>query len=106
MKRASIRRDQGGFALLLVFVLAPFNALSRYMNMLCVAFESQRVKEELLVDRGNEYKRAIEHFFRKFKRFPAKIDELESTNNIRFLRQRYTDPMTGKDTWRLIHVGP
>ena len=38
--------------------------------------------------------------------YPQNLDDLETTRNIRFLRRRYKDPMTGKDAWRLIHVGP
>ena len=38
-------------------------------------------------------------------RYPGSIEQLEKTNNIRFLRQQYVDPMTGKEDWRLIHVG-
>jgi len=35
---------------------------------------------------------------------PTRIEELENTNNIRFLRKRYKDPITGKD-FKLLHVG-
>ncbi len=34
----------------------------------------------------------------------ARLEELENTNNIRFLRRRYKDPVTGKD-FKLLHVG-
>jgi len=33
--------------------------------------------------------RAIQHFYKKFNRYPNKIEELENTNNVRFLRRRY-----------------
>jgi type II secretory pathway pseudopilin PulG len=62
----------------------------------------QRDREEELRHRGNSYMRAIQHFFKKFGRYPSRVEELENTNNIRFLRKRYTDPMsrdpkTGKE---------
>ncbi len=104
--RRATRRGESGFALLLVFVMAAAIAIMLYMELPRVAFEAQRNKEELLIERGEQYKRAIQLYFRKFKTYPASIDALENTNNIRFLRRRYPDPMTGKDEWRLIHVGP
>ena len=55
--------------------------------------------------RGDQYVRAIRLYYRKTHTYPGSIEQLEKTNNIRFLRQQYMDPMTGKDDWRLIHVG-
>jgi hypothetical protein len=100
------RQQESGFAMLMVFVMAAVVAISLYYEMPRVAFESQRFREQTLVDRGNQYRRAIQLFYRKFGRYPAAMDDLETTNNIRFLRHKYKDPMTGKDEWRLIHMGP
>jgi hypothetical protein len=70
-------------------------------------FEAQRQKEQVLIDRGNEYKTAIKRFVTKNGRFPTAINQLDNFNNVRYLRRHYKDPLTGKDEWRLIHVmGP
>jgi|HubBroStandDraft_1064217.scaffolds.fasta_scaffold10037_2 type II secretory pathway pseudopilin PulG len=69
----------------------------------------KRDREEEFRHRGTAYMRAIQHFYRKFGRYPSSLDELESTNNLRFLRKRYTDPMnvdraTGKEKdFKLLH---
>jgi hypothetical protein len=97
---------ESGYAILMVFLLAATIAIGMYAVAPRVAFESQRDKEQLLVDRGEQYKRAIQLYYRKFRKYPVKMEDLENTSNIRFLRKRYVDPMTGKDEWRLIHVGP
>ena len=99
-------RSQSGFALLLVFAMAAIVGIMLYLELPRVAFEAQRVREEVLIQRGEQYQRAIKLFFRRFQRYPPTIEALENTNNIRFLRRRYKDPMTGKDEWRLIHAGP
>jgi type II secretory pathway pseudopilin PulG len=68
-----------------------------------------RDREIELRHRGNSYARAIQHFYKKFGRYPSRIDELENTNNLRFLRKRYTDPVnidkkTGKELdFKLLH---
>jgi uncharacterized membrane protein YgcG len=98
------RRKDSGFALLLVFLMAAVIAITLYTEIPRVAFESQRQKEQLLIERGEQYKRAIVVFFRDNKRYPGKIEDLENTNTRRYLRHRYKDPMTGKDEWRVIHV--
>ena len=71
-----------------------------------VSKELQREREVEAVHRGNQYVRAIQVYVRKNGgQFPPTIEALEKSNNQRFLRQRYVDPMTGKSDWRLIHVG-
>ncbi|HVX66275.1 MAG TPA: type II secretion system protein [Bryobacteraceae bacterium] len=100
------RQSESGFALLMLMVAAAVIAVMLYREMPRVVFEGQRQKEELLIARGEQYYRAIQLFSRKMRTYPPTIEALENTNNTRFLRRRYKDPMTGKDDWRLIHAGP
>jgi hypothetical protein len=100
------RNPESGFALLFIYAMAAAIAISLFLELPRVAFEAQRDKEQLLIDRGEQYSRAVQLYVRKFNRYPADFDALDNTQNIRFLRNHYVDPMTGKDEWRLIHVGP
>ncbi len=100
------KNPRSGYAVLLIFCMAAVVAIGLYSRLPRVAFEAQRDKEELLVDRGQQFSRAVALYVRKFKRFPATMEALEDTNGQRFLRHRYKDPLTGKDEWRVIHVGP
>ncbi|MGD0199178.1 MAG: hypothetical protein ABSD27_00350 [Bryobacteraceae bacterium] len=102
MQRAR-KHDQSGFALLMVLAMAAIVAIMLYLQMPRVVFEAQRAKEDLLIQRGEQYTRAIRLYFRKFGRYPPSLEALENTNNLRFLRRRYRDPMTGSDEWRIIH---
>jgi hypothetical protein len=90
---------------LLVFAMAASIAILIYLEIPRVAFERQRDKEALLIDRGEQYARAIELYARKMNKYPQTLDDLEHAQTVRFLRRRYKDPMTGKDEWRLIHMG-
>src|SRR4051812_40312939 len=96
--------DERGFAILLVFMMAAAVAIMLYMELPRAAFEAQRMKEETLIDRGNQYIRGIQLYVAKNKRYPPNMDELEKSGSIHYLRHRYKDPMTGADEWRLIHT--
>src|ERR1700690_2540011 len=98
------KNNERGFALLVVSLLAAAVAFALYEEVPRVAFESARDKEQILIDRGNQYKRAIELYYTVNKRYPAELKDLENTNDKRYLRRRYKDPMTGQDEWRLIHT--
>jgi len=63
----------------------PINAL--YAVCRGVAFEAQRDKEQLLIDRGEQYSRGDSLFVRKYNRFPRTWMRWKNTQSIRFLRQ-------------------
>ena len=92
---------------MVVFLVATSLILSAAVvpNLLT---QGRREREEETVWRGEQYERAIGLYFRKFGRYPTKVDDLtRQTNGVRFLRQAYTDPMNKDDgSWRFIYVGP
>ena len=96
---------ESGFALLLVFLMAAIVAIMLYSEVPRVAFQSQRHQEQLLMERGNQYMRAIQVYNQTTKGgWPRNIDDIETFQSRHFLRHKYIDPMTGKDEWRLIHT--
>src|SRR4051812_5014992 len=70
-----------------------------------IATQIKRDREDEMVHRGQQYVRAIRRYYRKFGRYPAKIEDLEVSNNIRFLRRRYKDPMVPNGEWKVLHYG-
>jgi hypothetical protein len=52
-----------------------------------------------------QYRRAIQLYYRKFHAYPPNTDALVKTNDIRFLRQKYVDPITNKADWKPVLFG-
>ncbi len=104
--RPQKNEGEGGSALLIVFLFAAMVAIALYMELPIVVMEAQRQQEQTLIDRGAGYQRAIQVYYRAQHTYPPTIDALVNTNNQRFLRRRYKDPLTGKDDWRILHMGP
>lgn len=65
----------------------------------------QRDREVETMQRGKQYIRAVQLYYKKFNSYPPNIDALVKTNNIRFLRKKYLDPTTGKDEWKPVLFG-
>ena len=103
--RDTEREGEQGFLLLGVIVLIFLMLLALSVAAPKVAQALRRDREVEAIHRGNEYVRAIQLYYKKFGHYPGNMDQLEKSNNIRFLRQKYVDPMTGKPDWRLIHTG-
>jgi hypothetical protein len=70
--------------------------------------QGRREKEAEMIWRGNQYKRAIRMYVRKYGRYPQSLDDLikEQQGQVRYLRQLYKDPMNpgGEGKWRFIYV--
>ncbi len=94
-----------GYVLLAVIFLTVLVLVSLAIAAPKVAMSIQRDKERETVHRGQQYKRAIKLYYQKFGRYPTSIDQLVETNQIRFLRKRYLDPLTGKDDWKPVFFG-
>jgi type II secretory pathway pseudopilin PulG len=65
----------------------------------------QRDRDLETFHRGMQYRRAIQLYYRKFHAYPPNVEALVNTNDIRFLRKKYIDPMTGQDDWKPIAFG-
>jgi len=98
------RRSERGYILLMLMLFIALLAIAAGAVAPTIAFRVRRDREEELIHRGVQYSRALRKFVKKTGRYPSRVEELENTNNIRFLRRRYKDPITGKD-FKLLHVG-
>jgi len=106
-KRA--RKNERGYALLLVAFAATLLLLAAMTAAPRIKTMRQRETEKEMIWRGNQYVRGIKLYYRKTGKFPTSLDDLTKPQlaNIRFMRQQYKDPMNPEDgSWRLIYVGP
>jgi type II secretory pathway pseudopilin PulG len=103
------RREERGYVLLALLLTMAMLVIFAAAIMPTIKFQIERDREEELIHRGTQYSRAIRGYYKKFGRYPVKIEDLQSTNNMRFLRKRYKDPTncaggTCQD-FKLLHFG-
>jgi type II secretory pathway pseudopilin PulG len=97
------RGSEQGYVLLVLILFVALLAIAVTVTLPSIGFELKRDREEELIHRGVQYTRAIQHYVKKFGRYPTTLEQLENTNQVRFLRRRYKDPITGKD-FKLLHM--
>jgi type II secretory pathway pseudopilin PulG len=105
-RRSCVRpvRAEEGYILLSLLLMVALLVVAAAAVLPSISFEIKRDREQELIHRGVQYSRAIRSYYKKFGRYPTRIEELESSNNLRFLRKRYKDPITGQD-FKLLHFG-
>ncbi|HEY1742780.1 MAG TPA: type II secretion system protein [Granulicella sp.] len=96
---------EAGYMLLAVVVMVALVILALSVAAPVVARDLRRDKEVESVHRAEQYVRAIRLYQRACKctSYPPSMDALEKGTTMRFLREKYVDPLTGKSDWRLIH---
>ena len=96
---------EDGYILVVVMFLLAMLMLALTVAAPIVKKNLQRDRDIETMHRGKQYARAVKLYYKKFGVYPPSVDALVNTNMVRFLRRKYVDPTTGKDEWKIIHVG-
>jgi type II secretory pathway pseudopilin PulG len=97
-------REQGYIMLTLLLVVALMTIMFAAV-IIPIKFEMQRDQETEMIHRGVQYTRAIRGYYQKFGRYPTKLEDLDDTNNLRYLRKHYKDPLNKNKDFKLLHFG-
>ncbi len=103
--RRRLRPSEEGYVMLIAIFLMALLVISLAIAAPQVAKSIQRDKDLETYHRGLQYRRAIQLYYRKFHAYPPNTDALVKTNDIRFLRQKYVDPITNKVDWKPVLFG-
>ena len=99
------RQRDSGYMLLAILLLMAVMIIAATVEAPRLVQQMKRDREEEMIHRGTEYARAIKKFYKKFGRYPASLEQLDNTNQVRFLRKRYKDPLTKEGNWKLLSYG-
>jgi len=104
-RESGLRRSrEKGYILLTMLLVVALMAIFALTVITEMKFTIKRDQEQEMIHRGVQYSRAVRSYYKKFGRYPTRLEDLDNTNNLRFLRKRYKDPITGQD-FRLLHFG-
>ena len=95
-----------GFTLVGALILTGLMGLGMLGYGEMASHAAQREKEAELLFRGNQYRLAIESYYRKEQRYPRTLADLvadrRSADPAHHLRKLYADPITGEATWGVL----
>lgn len=100
-----MKPSEEGYILLVAMFLMALLVISLALAAPQVAKSIQRDRDLETYHRGLQYRRAVQLYYRKFHAYPPNVDALVKTNEIRFLRKKYVDPITGKADWKPVLYG-
>jgi len=104
-RRKAIPASEQGYVMLIAIFFIALLVISLAVAAPKIARSIQRDRDLETFHRGMQYRRAIQLYYRKFHAYPPNVEALVNTNDIRFLRKKYKDPITGQDDWKPIAFG-
>jgi type II secretory pathway pseudopilin PulG len=107
-ERTAARRTrprEQGYIMLTLLLVVSLMAIFALAVITPIQFQMQRDQETEMIHRGVQYSRAIRGYYKKFGRYPTKLEDLDDTNNLRYLRKHYKDPLNKNKDFKLLHFG-
>jgi type II secretory pathway pseudopilin PulG len=105
-QRKVIPASEQGYVMLIAIFFMALLMISLTVAAPKIARSIQRDRDLETFHRGMQYRRAIQLYYRKMNHtYPPNVEALINTNDIRFLRKKYKDPITGQDDWKPIAFG-
>jgi type II secretory pathway pseudopilin PulG len=89
-KITRLRNSSCGYILITLMLFITLLTMGALAVLPEIVQQIQRDREEEMVHRGTEYMRAIKKYYKKFGRYPSRLEELENTNQQRLLSANAT----------------
>jgi type II secretory pathway pseudopilin PulG len=109
VRRKMRHESEAGYVLMTVLLTVALMIIFTAAILPTIKYQIENDREEEMIHRGVQYARAIRAYYKKFGRYPMKIEDLENTSNLRFLRRRYKDPTNCKngkcEDFKLLYYG-
>ncbi len=110
--RSTEPRSQSGFTVLGLLIIIVIMGAGLAATGAFFSHEAQREKERELLFVGDQFRAAIESYYRHTpgisSAYPKTLEDLLEDKRfpmpIRYLRRIYADPMTGKPDWGLVQM--
>src|SRR6202171_6723808 len=108
-RRRRARPGQRGLVLLTLLIALMLASIALLGALDVWALQRQRLQEEELLFVGNQYRLAIQRYYRIGRVLPLSVDDLLEDKRfpvpLHHLRRAYPDPITGKNDWLFLRQG-
>ncbi|HVI10853.1 MAG TPA: hypothetical protein VND65_21385 [Candidatus Binatia bacterium] len=104
MKSIERKRGERGYLLLAVALFLSLLTIAAAVAAPTIAFSIRREREQEMMHRAAQYRRAVRLYAKKTGRYAVKPEEFLQDPNLKYIRKLYKDPLTGGD-FRLLHMG-